>query len=51
MTKQVTYKKLLKKINYMETERIELSSGMGYKPASTCVGLLISVKLRHEPFL
>lgn len=27
----------------METERFELSSGMGYKPASTSVGLLISI--------
>ena len=25
---------------FMETERFELSSGMGYKPASTSVGLL-----------
>ena len=35
----------------METERFELSSGMGYKPASTSVGLLISIKLWHDPFL
>ena len=27
----------------LETERFELSSGMGYKPASTSVGLLISI--------
>lgn len=27
----------------METERFELSSGMGYKPASTSVGLLILI--------
>ena len=35
----------------LETERFELSSGMGYKPASTSVGLLILVNLRHEPIL